>query len=39
LNDLPAKQRAKIIEHLKEIEADPRVHGSQKLKGRTEYKL
>ena len=39
LDDLTAKQRGKIIEHLKEIEADPRVHGSQKLKGRTEYKL
>jgi mRNA interferase RelE/StbE len=39
LDDLPARQRGKIIEHLKEIEADPRVQGSQKLKGRTEYKL
>lgn len=39
LADLPAMQHDKIIEHLRQIEADPRVHGAQKLKGRSEYKL
>jgi len=38
LADLPARQHDKIIEHLRQIEADPRAHGAQKLKGRSEYK-
>lgn len=39
LADLPPKQHDKVIERLRQIEADPRIHGSQKLKGRPEYKV
>jgi mRNA interferase RelE/StbE len=39
LDAIPTKQRVRIIEHLKQLVENPRLSGSEKLKGREEYKL
>ena len=39
LDALPPKTHAKVIEHLRQIEANPRVFGAEKLTAREAYKL
>ena len=39
LENLPIKQHDRIIEHLKQLQENPRIFGAEKLKGREEYKL
>lgn len=39
LDALPPKTHGKVIEHLRQIEANPRVFGAEKLTAREAYKL
>ena len=39
LENLPPKTHDKIVEHLRQIEENPRVFGAEKLTGREAYKL
>jgi mRNA interferase RelE/StbE len=39
LEKLSAKIHDKIVEHLRQIEANPRMFGAEKLTARQEYKL
>ncbi len=39
LENLLIKQHDRIIEHLKQLQENPRIFGAEKLKGREEYKL
>lgn len=39
LENLSAKQHDRIVKHLQQLSENPRIFGSEKLKGRDEYKL
>ena len=39
LERLPAKTHDKVIQHIVQLEQDPRIFGSEKLKGIDAYKL
>ena len=39
LSALPARTHDKIVEHLRQLEHDPRIFGSEKLTGIEAYKL
>ena len=39
LESLPAKMHDKIIEHLRQIQTNPRLFGAKKLTAREAYKL
>lgn len=39
LASLPTKPHDRIIEHLRQLEENPRIFGAEKLKAREAYKL
>lgn len=39
LEGLPAKPHDRIVDHLRQLEENPRIHGAEKLTGRDAYKL